>query len=103
MTVGWVLEDTYDICFSGIVDGNVLMISTIGCNNEESYQIFIKGYKELRKRFPNSKIICVGTRLDGMDDDICYVSYVQSFGNFDKYRSYWQPRLFNWDGSGGDF
>ena len=103
VTVGWVLEDTYDICFSGIVDGNVLMISTIGCNNEESYQIFINGYKELRKRFPSSKLICVGTRLDGMDDDICYVSYVQSFGNFDKYRSYWQPRLFNWDGTGGDF
>lgn len=96
-TVGWVNEDTYDICFSGIEDGTVLMISTLGVCNDECYQLFIKGYREMRRRFPNSKIICLGNKIKGMDDDICYVNYKDSFGNDDKYHKYWQPNIFNWN------
>lgn len=96
-TVGWVDEDTYDICFSGIEDGTVLIISTLGVCNEECKPLFIKGYKEMRRRFPNSKIICLGNKIDGMDNDICYVSYKNSFGNDDKYYKYWQPNMFNWN------
>lgn len=95
--VSWVRSDTYDICFEGITDGCVLIISTLGVNNEECYDDFINGYNEMRKRFPHSKVICVGQRLSGMHDDVCYIDYVQSFGNKDKYYDYWQPRLFNWD------
>ena len=96
VTVGWVDENTYDICFSGIEDGTILMISTIGSCNNESRKLFLKGYKEMRNRFPNSKIICVGNKIDGMDDDICFVEYKESFGNKDKYSEYWQPKIFNW-------
>ena len=98
-TVGWINSDTYDICFSGLRDGGVFIISTLGANNPVSYPEFIAGYKEMRQRFPSTQIICVGDRLRGMDDDVCYVLYEESFGTWDKHQDYWQPKLLNWDGS----
>ncbi len=97
VTVGWVDEDTYDICFSGIEDGCVLMISTLGIDNIECNALFLNGYKEMRRRFPNSKVICVGNKISGMDDDVCFIGYKNSFGNDDKYHVYWQPSIFNWE------
>ena len=64
-TVGWTNSDTYDICFSGLRDGGVFIISTLGTNNIVSYREFIPGYNEMRKRFPNTQIICVGDVLYG--------------------------------------
>lgn len=102
-TAGWTIKEFYDICFAGLRDGATLIISTYGICNALCHDTFIEGYKEIRRRFPNSKIICVGNRVDGMDVDICYVSYKESFGNFDQYHHYWQARLFNWDlTTGGD-
>lgn len=98
-TVGWLLPDTYDICFAGLRDGSTFIISTLGVNNFLSAPIFLDGYRELRSRFPLATIICVGDRIAGMDSDICYVRYEDSFGNWDKYQDYWQPSLYNWDGS----
>ena len=98
VTVGWVDSDTFDICFAGIEDGTLLVISSLGvCKNKKSQSIFIKGYKEMRRRFPKSQVICVGNRVKGMDDDVCFVSFQESFGNHDKYYEYWQPKLFNWN------
>ncbi|MCR4660690.1 MAG: DUF4417 domain-containing protein [Clostridia bacterium] len=97
VTVGWVYEDTYDICFAGIEDGTLLIISTLGVCNEFSQDDFLKGYHEMRKRFPSSQIICIGNKIEGMDEDICYIKYRQSFGNWDRYRNYWQPSMFNWN------
>lgn len=98
-TVGWTVSDTYDICFSGLRDGGVFIISTLGANNTVSYRDFIAGYHEMRQRFPSTQIICVGDRLKEMDNDVCYVLYEESFGTWDTHQDYWQPRLFNWDGS----
>ena len=98
VTVGWVFEDTYDICFAGIQDGTLLIISTLGVCNELSREIFLNGYREMRKRFPHSQILCMGNKLPEMNNDVCYIDYKHSFGNWDKYRDYWQPALFNWDG-----
>lgn len=103
--VGWVTERTYDICFSGIRDGGTFIISTLGVNNCICSHDFLQGYYELRKRFPNTTLICVGDKISGMDTDICYIKYEESFGNWDRYSNYWQPKLFNWDMSipfGGD-
>lgn len=96
-TVGWVKSDSYCICFSGLRDGGVFIISTLGVNNHICCHDFLDGYREMRRRFPNTQIICVGDRLDGMDDDICYVKYEESFGSWDFNQDYWQPKLFNWD------
>lgn len=101
VTVGWVLEDTFDICFAGIEDGTLLIISTLGACLYQSKELFLKGYAEMRKRFPNSQVLCIGNKIDGMDNDVCYVKYDESFGNWDNKRNYWQPSMFNWDLSKG--
>ena len=58
---------------------------------------FFVGYDEIRRRFPDSQVICMGKHLDGMSKDIRYVDYAQSFGNFDSKQDFWQAKLFNWD------
>lgn len=98
-TVGWLKKDTYDICFAGLRDGGVFIISTLGVINKVSLNVFLDGYYEMRKRFPNTKILCVGNPVVGMDNDVCYVFYKDSFGNWDNYQEYWQPSFINWDGS----
>ena len=98
-TVGWVKPNTYDICFTGLRDGGVFIISTLGVNNGICSIDFLNGYKEMRFRFPNTKIICVGNQINGMDDDICYVNYTDSFGSLDRNKDWWQPKLVNWDNS----
>ncbi len=96
-TVGWVNPDTYDICFSGLRDGGAFIISTLGVNNTLCYPAFIRGYYEMRKRFPNTQIISVGNRLKNMDDDVCYIDYKDSFGSSDRNQAWWQPKICNWD------
>lgn len=96
-TVGWVDEDTYDICFAGLEDGAIFIISTLGVSNNDCSEGFLKGFFEMRKRFPNSKIICVGKKLKGMPVDVCYIDYKESFGRNNVNSEFWQPRLFNWD------
>lgn len=96
-TVGWVRPNTYDICFAGLRDGGVFIISTLGVNNSTCYHDFLAGYKEMRQRFPNTQIISVGDRLEGMDTDICYVKYEESFGSWDRRHDWWQPKFYNWD------
>lgn len=103
VTVGWVLPDTYDICFAGIEDGTLLLISTLSIHSEKSIERFLLGYKEMRKRFPSSQIICLGNKLEEMDDDVCYIEYENSFGIKDKYREYWQPTMINWNGEEVNF
>lgn len=96
-TVGWVGPDTYDITLSGLRDGGIFLISTLGANNPLSQDLFLQGYHEMRRRFPNTTIICVGDRMEGMDDDVCYVKYEDSFGSWDRNKDWWQPSLVNWD------
>ncbi len=98
-TVGWVDDDTYDICFGGLRDGGTFLISSYGVNNPICQDGFFRGYREMRKRYPNTKIICAGDRIDGMDSDVCFVKYEETFGNWDQYQKTWQPSMINWDGS----
>ena len=96
-TVGWLTRDTYDLCLSGLRDGGVFLISNLGCNNPDSYSMFIEGFLEIKKRFPNTKIICLGKRLENMDDSVCIVDYKDSFGSWDKKNCIWQTSFVNWD------
>lgn len=101
-TVGWTIPEYYDLCFSGLRNGGVFLISTLGVNNKDSKDSFLQGYFELRRRFPDSRIICVGDRLREVDLDVCVVSYADSFGYWNRKNSYWQPHLIEWDGSIAD-
>ena len=98
-TVGWVDEDTYNICFAGLRDGSIFFISTLGVNNEQCKPLFLKGLQKLRTRFPNSKQICVGQKIEGIPDDVCVIPYENTFGGKMQLSQRNQIRLFNWDGT----
>ena len=94
-SIGWVGREYYNITFSGLVDGGVFIISTLGTRNQYGKDIFLEGYWELRKRFPNTKIICVGNYYPEMKGDVCLIPYNKSFGSSNA--PYWQPSMVNWD------
>ena len=96
-TVGWTTPQFYDITFAGLRNGSVFLISTLSVNNSISSPLFLQGYKELRRRFPDSPILAVGDEILGMDSDVCFIKYKDSFGSEDIRSGYWQPKLFNWD------
>ena len=98
-TVGWVDEKTYDICFAGLRDGSTFIISTLGTNNKSSRDMFLNGLYELRKRFPNSRQICVGQYIKGIPNDVCIIPYEESFGGSKQLSKRNQMHLLNWDGS----
>lgn len=102
-TVGWTTEEYFDITFSGLRNGGTFIISTLGTHSVNDGQGFLTGYHELRRRFPDSKLICVGNPFSGMDSDVCYILFDESFGSWDKYQKYWQPAMFNWDRSVAEF
>lgn len=105
-TVGWVSKKYDNICFAGLRNGGVFMIATLGVNNTECEPAFLRGYFEMRNRFPDSKIICVGDMINGMDSDVIFVAYKDSFGNWEQYPGFKQINLFNADGTiyaGGEF
>lgn len=104
-TVGWVDEQYDYICFAGLKNKSTFIISTLGVNNNECENDFLRGYVKMRELFPDSKIICVGNRITGMDNDILFIQYKESFGNWEKHPGFWQMSLLNPDGtlySGGD-
>ena len=80
-------------------DGGVFIISSLGVDNEECAPVFLRGYYKMRTLFPDSKIICLGNRINGMDNDILFVPYKESFGNWEQYPGYWQMSLLNTDGT----
>ena len=68
------------------------------CENAHYFFVcFVHINEKMRRRFPNTQIISVGDRLEGMDDDVCYVRYEDPFGSWDRRQDWWQPKLFNWD------
>ncbi len=81
------------------MDGSTFFISSLGVNNDECRTEFLNGLSELRKRFPNSKQVCVGSKIHGMPDDICIVPYDESFGSQNKGDVAYQEKLLNWDGT----
>ena len=98
-TVGWVDEDTYNICFAGLRDGSIFFITTLGVNNEICKPMFFKGFWELRRRFPHSRQICIGQTIEGIPDDVCVIPYENTFGGKMQLSQRNQIRLFNWDGT----
>lgn len=64
-TISWAEEKTYNFCFDGIPKGSVVSISTIGVKRDnEAYQIWENGVKEMIKRIQPSTILVYGGKLD---------------------------------------
>lgn len=90
-TVGWAREELDYICFAGLRDGSTFFISTLGVKNDLCSKNFIRGYRKMRSLFPNSKIVNVGGKISGMDDDVIFIPYEESFG----HQPYQQLKLLN--------
>ena len=91
-TIGWVYRDTYDICFSGIEPGGVIMISTIGCQDEK--QLFLQGFNEMKRRLTPSLIIVYGDMIRGMTGRFINYVYSDCF-NKNTNNIIEQDKLFN--------
>lgn len=91
-TIQWALEDTYDICFSGVEKGSVVIISTLGCLNQKN--IFLKGFNEMKKQIEPSLIIVFGKMIEGMTGTFLQYDYKDCFM---KKQNYEQLKLFQID------
>ena len=82
-TVGWAKPDTFDICFSGLEYGSVVVVSTIGCkgNSED----FLTGFKEMKSRINPPLIIVFGDMIEGMTGTFLHFGYTESFSKKSCY------------------
>lgn len=55
-TIAWGNKETYEFCFSGIENGSVVAVSTIGTSKNN--KIFMDGFIEMCKRIKPQKVIC---------------------------------------------
>lgn len=76
-TVGWASENTYDVCFSAIEEGTPVVISTLGCQKHQ--QVFLKGFREMKKRIHPPIIVVFGNMIKGMTGTFINFSYADSF------------------------
>lgn len=76
-TIAWSDESTYDICFSGLENNSVVMISTVGCLKHQKE--FLEGFNEMRRRIDPSLIIVYGRLINGMAGDFINFDYEDGF------------------------
>lgn len=88
-TISWANSDTYDICFSGIEKGAIVIISTIGVTKNKKQ--FLEGFQEMKKRLEPSLIIVVGNLFDEMEGEFLHFSLTDTFN---PRKSYEQLTLF---------
>ena len=57
-TIAWSTEDSYEWCFDGEPEKGIVAVSTTGILREkETQELFMNGYKEMKRRLKPSKII----------------------------------------------
>lgn len=89
-TIQWADEDTYDMCFSGVEKGSVVIVSTLGCTSNS--EVFLKGFNKMKEVIEPSLIIVFGKMLTGMTGTFLQFDYKDCFVN--KIEGYEQLRLF---------
>ena len=82
-TVGWADPNTFDICFSGLEYGSVVVISTLGC--KDNSEVFLRGFKELKARVNPPLIIVFGNMIKGMTGTFLNFGYTEAFSQPDCY------------------
>ncbi|MFD1440594.1 DUF4417 domain-containing protein [Lacticaseibacillus hegangensis] len=58
-TIAWGKSDSYKFCFSGVEQGSVVAVSTIG--TAHSHSDFVDGFREMCRRIKPSTVICYCT------------------------------------------
>lgn len=92
-TIGWAGPNTYDVCFSGIEEGSVVIISTVG--SLTNYQMFIEGFNEMKSRIKPKLIIVYGNLLPGMTGRFLTFAYSDCFSKTDSDENLEQLQLFD--------
>lgn len=90
-TIQWGDERTFDFCFDGVEKGSVVIVSTLGCQNNKEF--FLKGFEELKRRIEPELIIVFGKLVPGMTGKFIQYKYEESF-NVREY-DYEQLALFS--------
>lgn len=76
-TIGWAGSYTYDICLGAVEVGTPVVISTIGCSNNEKE--FLDGFNEMKKRINPPLIIVYGDMIKGMTGKFINFKYTECF------------------------
>lgn len=76
-TIGWALPDTYDLCFSGVERGSIVIISTLGCKGRT--EDFLNGFKEMKARIAPPLIIVFGDMITGITGTFINFKYTDCF------------------------
>ncbi|MBR4748661.1 MAG: DUF4417 domain-containing protein [Abditibacteriota bacterium] len=78
-SVSWGADKTFDVCFGCIAPGSSVAVSTNGCENPVSRQLFEAGYREMIRRIRPEFIVLYGPRFDFVDGDnvLQFDSYLQ--------------------------
>ena len=63
-TIQWCSPDTYDLCFGAIEERCSVIISTVGCKNNQ--KVFLQGFDEMKRRINPDLIIVYGNMIPGM-------------------------------------
>ena len=71
------MPDTYDVVFGGVEKGSIVVISTLGCQNNA--EVFLEGFNEMKKRIEPSLIIVYGDMIDGMTGRFVHFKYNEAF------------------------
>lgn len=90
-TIPWSKSDTYDLCFGGVEKSGIVIISTIGCN--EQLDVFYDGFYEMQKRLEPSLIIVYGDMLPDMYGRFINYRYQDAFNS--NQQAYKQLSMFD--------
>ncbi len=76
-SVPWCYPDTYDICFSSIEPGGIVIISSLGAHNHP--KVFLDGFNAMKYALTPSLIIVYGDIIKGMRGRFMHISYKEAF------------------------
>ena len=76
-SIPWCYPDTYDICFSSIEPGGIVIVSSLGAHKHP--KIFLDGFNAMKQTLSPSLIIVYGDIIKGMSGRFMHISYKEAF------------------------
>ena len=75
-TVSWSDEESFDWCFDGEPEGNIVAVSNVGCAiNKEAKRIFTDGYKEMLIRLQPIKVLFFTRNFEEYPGPVQYIKW----------------------------
>lgn len=77
-TISWSTKESYSFCFTGVENGSVVAVSTLG--NKFNKHEFLCGYNRMLEIINPSLIYCYDKPFKEMEGNIVYIDYLKSTG-----------------------